>query len=174
MSTIAARQVSREDASDARAKTSSGKNKVRRNSIAPTKAPPNRKLIMHSGSGPGSTSPRGADNQGPLPMDLSLELEAKFPEELVLEMQSNAAKKAHRMVIGRMLGGRVTFKTLQECLKFHLPISFTSTTLLTRGYFFILFENEEGAKATRKLTSVEWSGLSLSFSRYAPSFDANA
>lgn len=68
----------------------------------------------------------------------------------------------------------MTFKTLQECLKLHLPISFTSATLLTRGYFLILFENEEGAKATRKLTSVEWSGLSLSFSKYAPGFDANA
>jgi hypothetical protein len=107
-------------------------------------------------------------------MDLSVELEVEFPEEMVLEMQNNATKKVRRMVIGRTLGGRVTFKTLQECLKLHLPISFTSATLLTRGYFLILFENEEGAKATRKLTSVEWSGLSLSFSKYAPGFDANA
>ncbi len=98
----------------------------------------------------------------------------EFPEEMVIEMKNNAAKKARRMVIGRTLGGRVTFKTLQECLKLHLPVSFTSATLLTRGYFLILFKNEEGAKATRKLTSVEWSGLSLSFSRYAPGFDANA
>jgi len=68
----------------------------------------------------------------------------------------------------------VTFKTLQECLKLHLLVSFTSATLLTRGYFLILFENEEGAKATRKLTSIEWSGLNLSFSKYALGFDANA
>ncbi len=46
--------------------------------------------------------------------------------------------------------------------------------LLTWGYFKILFENEEGAMATRKLTAVEWSGLSLSFSRYTPNFDANS
>jgi hypothetical protein len=169
--------VTREDASnalDARAKTSSGKNEARRNPTAPTKAPLNPNLITHSGSGPRSTSPPGADNQGPSPVDLSLELEAEFPEELVLEMQSNAAKKAHRTVIGRTLGGKVTFKTLQECLKLHLLVSFTSATLLTRGYFLILFENEEGVRATRKLTSVEWSRLSLSFSRFTPGFDVNA
>jgi len=107
-------------------------------------------------------------------VDLSVELKVEFPEEMVLEMKNNAAKKVRRMVIGRTLGGRVTFKTLQECLKLHLPVSFISATLLTRGYFLILFENEDGAKATRKLTSVEWSGLNLSFSRYAPGFDANA
>jgi hypothetical protein len=106
-------------------------------------------------------------------VDLSLELEAEFPEELVLEMQSNVAKKMRQTVIGWTLGGRTTFKTLQECLKLHLLVSFTSATLLTRGYFLILFENE-GARATRKFTSVEWSGLSLSFSRFTPSFNANA
>jgi hypothetical protein len=51
---------------------------------------------------------------------------------------------------------------------------FISATLLTHRYFLVLFENEEGAIYTRKLTTVEWSGLSLSFSRYTPNFDANA
>jgi hypothetical protein len=45
---------------------------------------------------------------------------------------------------------------------------------LTRGYFLILFENEEGTISTRKVTTVEWSGLSLSFSRFPPDFDVNA
>ncbi|CAK9871125.1 unnamed protein product [Sphagnum jensenii] len=89
-------------------------------------------------------------------------------------MQGNTAKKMRRTVIGRTLGGRATFKTLHECLKLHFPVSFISATLLTRGYFLILFKNEEGAIATRKLTSVEWSGLNLSFSKYTPSFDINA
>jgi hypothetical protein len=93
--------------------------------------------------------------------------------DMVLEMQGNAAKKACRTVIGRTLGGRVTFKALHKCLKLHLLVSFISTTLLTRGYFLILFENEEGAISTRKLTMVEWSGLNLSFSRYTPNFDAS-
>jgi len=70
-------------------------------------------------------------------------------------MQSNAARKARRTVIGHTLGGRPTFKALYECLKLHLPASFTSTTLLTHGYFLISFENEEGAIATRKLTTVD-------------------
>jgi hypothetical protein len=74
---------------------------------------------------------------------------------MVSEMQSNAAKKARRTVISRTLGGRPTFKTLHKCLKLHLPASFTSTTLLTRGYFLISFVNEEGAIAIRKLTTVD-------------------
>jgi len=45
---------------------------------------------------------------------------------------------------------------------------------LTRGYFLILFNSEEGAIATRKLTIVDWSGLSLSFSRFSPDFDTDA
>jgi hypothetical protein len=101
-------------------------------------------------------------------------LEADFPEEMVLEMQGAAAKKARRTVIGRTLGGRASFKALHECLKLHLPPSFVSTTLLTKGYFLILFDKEEGAIATRKLASVEWSGLTLSFSKFSPDFDASA
>jgi hypothetical protein len=79
-------------------------------------------------------------------------LEADFLEEMVLEMQGAATKKACRTVIGRILGGRASFKTFYECLKLHLPPSFVSTTLLTRGYFLILFDKEEGAIATRKLS----------------------
>ncbi len=107
-------------------------------------------------------------------MDYSIELKVDFPKELVIEMQVSAAKKARRTVIGRTLGGRTSFKTLQESLKLHLPASFISATLLTKGFFLIFFEDEEGATATRKLATVEWSGLNLSFSRYNPNFDANA
>ncbi|CAM6058866.1 unnamed protein product [Sphagnum tenellum] len=107
-------------------------------------------------------------------MDRGLELEAEFSHEMVFEMQSNAARKARRTVIGCTLGGRPTFKALHECLKLHLPATFTSTTLLTRGYFLISFENGEGAIATRKLTTVDWSGLSLSLSRFSPDFDSSA
>jgi hypothetical protein len=102
-----------------------------------------------------------------------MKLEAKLPQDMVTEMRSNAAKKARKMVIGRTLGGRATFKALHECLKLHLPTSYVSTTLLTRGYFLILFENEEGTVATRKLTTVDWSGLCLSFSKFSPDFDAS-
>ncbi|CAM6021601.1 unnamed protein product [Sphagnum balticum] len=42
--------------------------------------------------------------------------------------------------------------------RLHLPAPFLTVTLLTRGYFEVLFEKEEGAKAARKLTAVEWSG----------------
>jgi hypothetical protein len=46
------------------------------------------------------------------------------------------------------------------------------TTLLTQGYCEVLFADEEGAKATQRITTVEWSGLNLSFSRYVPNFDS--
>jgi hypothetical protein len=107
-------------------------------------------------------------------VDASLVLEAEFPEEMVLEMQSVTIKKARRTVIGTTLGGRATFKTLHECLKLHSPSSFISTMLLTRGYFLILFDKEEGVIATRKLPTVAWSGLSLSFSKFSPDFAASA
>jgi len=136
--------------------------------------PRNSALPTHPSNGPGSIIPTGADPQGPSPVDPSLVLEADFPFELVLEMQGAAAKKANRIVIGRTLGGRASFKALHECLKLHLPSSFVSTTLLMRGYFLILFEKEEGVIATRKLTTVDWNGLSLSFSKFSPNFDANA
>ncbi len=147
----------------------------RKNPNTPGTAPPtNPTLNVHSGSGSGRTSPPGEDIQGPSPVDYNIELEAKFPKEMVIEMRMNVARKAKRIVIGRTLGGRVSFKTLQESLKVHLPASFISTMLLTKGFFFILFKDEEGATATRKLATVEWGGLILSFSRYNPNFDANA
>jgi hypothetical protein len=128
------------------------------------------------GTGTGAASPKGEVAQGspPSPIDYSLEIETDFPIDLVLMMKENAAKKTRRIVIGRTLGGRGTLKTLLDCLKLHLPIPFVSITLLTRGYFEILFKEEEGANATKRLTAVEWSGLSLSFSRYTPNFDASS
>ncbi len=64
-------------------------------------------------------------------------------------------------------------QTLQDCLKLHLPTSYTSVTLLTRGFFEVLFMDEEGAKSARKIIVVEWSSLNLSFFRYIPNFEAS-
>jgi hypothetical protein len=158
----------------ARKEDPSKKTESRRRLNTFSTTPPNPALITRPSSGPGTTAPMGVDPQGPSPVDYSLELEAEFPQDMVIEMQGNVAKKARRTIIGRTLGGRATFKALHECLKLHLSVFYTSTTLLTRGYFLILFENEEGAISTRKLTTVEWSGLGLSFSRFSPDFDANA
>jgi hypothetical protein len=168
------RSDSREDLLVAEEKDSSGRSDSKRGSNTFKGTPPNPTPITRLGKGLGTIPPTGADPQGPSSMDYSLELEAEFPQDMVLKMQGNAAKKAHRTVIDRTLGGRATFKALHKCLKLHLPTSFTSTMLLTRGYFLILFENEEGAIATRKLTTVDLSGLSLSFSRFSPDFDSSA
>ncbi|CAM6009345.1 unnamed protein product [Sphagnum balticum] len=120
--------------------------------------------------------PRGETAQGPLPslVDYSMVVEANFPIDLVLMMKENAAKKVRRTVIGMTLGGKATLKSLLDCFKLPLLIPLVSITLLTRGYFEILFEEEEGAKATRRLTAIEWSGLCFSFSCYAPNFDASS
>jgi hypothetical protein len=103
-----------------------------------------------------------------------MEIVADFPTDLVVVMQESAAKKARRIVIHRTLGGRATFKALLDCLKLHLPTPFNSVSLLTRGYFEVLFENEKGAKATRRLAAVEWNEMGLSFSRYIPNFDSSS
>jgi hypothetical protein len=88
-------------------------------------------------------------------------------------MQRSAAQKARKTIIGRTLGGRTSFKALHDCLKFHLPTPFSTITLLTRGYFEIFFEDEDGARATRKLAVVEWSTWALSFSKYSANFRLN-
>jgi hypothetical protein len=121
----------------------------------------------------GSTLPSGEKPQGLSPVEYEIELEADFPLEMVLEMQECAVRKTRRMVIGRALGGRLTIKALQDCLKLHLLASYTLVTLLTKGFFEVLFTDEEGAKFARKITAVEWSGLNLSFLRYIPNFDVN-
>jgi len=40
-------------------------------------------------------------------------------------------------------------------------------------FFEVLFLDEKGAKATRKITSVEWSGMNFFLSRYVSNFDSN-
>ncbi len=169
-----ARQSEREDLSVARAKVPRKRGTHRKDLISSVKTPSLHTLIAQPGSRSSAATPDGGASQGPSLVDYNLKIEADFPKELVSTMRENAAKKARRTVIGRTLEGRATFKTLLDCLKLHLPTPPVSTTLLTRGYFEILFENEEGAKATRRLTAVEWNDLRLSFSRYIPNFDASS
>jgi hypothetical protein len=92
---------------------------------------------------------------------------------MVIELQRNAALRARKTVIGRTLAGRASFKELQDVLRLHLPAPFQTVTLLTWGYFKVLFEKEEGVKTARKLAAVEWSGWALSFSRYSALFRPN-
>jgi hypothetical protein len=92
---------------------------------------------------------------------------------MVLEMQEGVVHKTRRMVIGRTLGGRPTIKALQDCFELYLHASYTSITLLTKGFFEVLFTDEERAKFARKIIAMEWSDLNFSFSRYIPNFDAS-
>jgi hypothetical protein len=169
-----AKQSEREDLSAARAKAPRMRGTQRKNSINSVTTPSLQTLIAQPGNETSATSPDREVSQGPSLVDYNLEIEEDFPKELVLTMQENAAKKARRIVIGRTLGGRTTFKTLLNYLKLHLSAPFISIALLTRGYFEILFEDKEGAKATRRLMAVDWSGLCLSFSRYILNFDASS
>ncbi|CAM6073525.1 unnamed protein product [Sphagnum tenellum] len=173
--TAAARQMEKNNLSVAKAKAPGVKNSQRKNSRNLVITPSPHSLIEQPGTGTGAASPEGEAAQGPSPspIDYSLEVEADFLRDLVSMMKENAAKKARRTIIGRTVGGKATLKSLLDCLKLHLSIPLVSITLLTRGYFEILFEEEEGAKATRRLATIEWSGLSFSFSRYAPNFDVS-
>ncbi|CAM6003600.1 unnamed protein product [Sphagnum balticum] len=125
------------------------------------------------GNGTGASSPSGEDTQGPSPVDYNREIKAEFPPTMVIELQRNVTLRARKTVIGRTLAGRASFKDLQDCLRLHLPAPFLTVTLLTRGYFEVLFEEEEGAKAARRLAAVEWSGWALSFSKYSALFRPN-
>jgi hypothetical protein len=168
---IAAKQMAREDHSATKVRALSTKNAQRRKSALLVPAPSTPTLTMPLGNETKTTSPLGENLQGPSPVDYELELEAEFPPKMVLEMQEGVIQKVRRTIIGRTMGGRTTIKALHDCLKLHLPTSFISTTLLTRGYFEVLFTDEEGAKATWRITTVKWNGLNLSFSRYIP-FDS--
>jgi len=109
------------------------------------------------GNGTGAPSPSGEDTQGPSPVDYNLEIKAEFPNAMVIKLQKNATLRARKTVIGRTLARRASFKDLQDYLRLHLPAPFLTVTLLTRGYFEVLFEKEEGARAARKLAVVQWS-----------------
>jgi hypothetical protein len=170
---IATRRVAREDHSTIKAKVSSWKHTKRRKPITLASAPSTPLLIVLPGNRTGFAPPSDEEPHRPSPVDNELELEANFRLEMVLEMQKGAIHKARRMVIRRAMGGRPTIKVLQDCLKLNLLASYTSVTLLTRGFFEVLFMDEEGAKSAKRITTVEWSSLNLSFSRYIPNFDAS-
>jgi hypothetical protein len=93
----AERLVAKEDLSVARGKDPSERTKSRRRSNTFSATPPNPALI---------TRP------GPSPVDYNLELETEFPQDMVIEMQGNAAKKVSRTVIRCTLGERTTFKAV--------------------------------------------------------------
>jgi hypothetical protein len=73
-----------------------------------------------------------------------------------------------------VIRGRLTIKVLNDYLKFHLLTSFVLATLLTCDFFEVLFSNEEGAKATQKITLVEWNDMNFFFSKYVSNFNSNA
>ncbi len=125
------------------------------------------------GNGTGASSPSGEDTQDSSLVDYSLEIEAEFPPAMVIELPKNATLRACKMVIGRTLASRASLKDLQEVLRLHLSAPFLTVTLLTRGYFEVFFEKEEGARVARKLVVVEWSGWALSFSSYSCLFRPN-
>ncbi len=161
----AAKLTAREDLSHARAPASGARTTQKRQAAPAVREPPPPSLNAHPRNGPGAPSLLGEGTQGPSPIDYNLEIEADFSLDMVFDMQRSTAQKMRKTVIGKTLGGRASYKDLLDCLKLHLPAPFSTITLLTRRYFETLFEDEDGAKATRKLATVEWSGSALSFSK---------
>ncbi|CAK9858308.1 unnamed protein product [Sphagnum jensenii] len=90
----AERREAKEDLSAAREEDPSERTESRRGLNTSSTTPPNPTLIMRPGNGPRMTAPMGANPQGPSLVDYSLELEEEFPQEMVIKMQGNAAKKA--------------------------------------------------------------------------------
>ncbi len=169
----AAKQATRRDLTSAKTTAPSARTTQKRKMAPAVKDSPPPSLNAHPSNRLGAPFPSEEATQGPSLVDYSMEVAADFPLDMVLEMQRNAALKARRTVIGRTLGGKVTFKALQDYLKLHLLALFSAVTLLTRSYFEILFEDKEGARATKKLAAVEWSGWTFSFSKYSASFRSN-
>jgi hypothetical protein len=163
----------RKDLLHARAPASGARTTQKRQAATAVREPPPPSLNAHLGSGPGAPSLLGEGTQGPSPVDYNLEMEADFLPDMVFVMQRSAAQKACKMVIGRTLRGRASYKDLLDCFKLHLLAPFSTITLLTRGYFEILFEDEDGTKATRKFVAVEWNGWAFSFSKYSANFRPN-
>jgi hypothetical protein len=127
------------DASEA-PEASGAKNTQRKQAAPLVRELPPTSLDALPGNGTGASSPSGEDTQGPSPVDYRLEVKPAFPPAMVIELQKCAALRARKTVIGRTLAGRAFFKDLQDCLKLHLPTPFSTVTLLTRGYFEVLFE----------------------------------
>jgi hypothetical protein len=174
LAAVASGQVAREDLTTIKAKAPSLKHTQKRRIAAST--PPTTIFPLNTplGNGLGLTSLSKEEPQDPSPMDNNLELDAIFPLDMVVVMQEGAPRKAHKMVIGQTINGRLMIKVLNNCLKLHLPTSFVSTTLLTHCFFDVLFSDEERTKATRKITSVEWSDMNFFFFMYVSNFDSNA
>ncbi len=170
LSAEAVKLTTREDLSHARAPALGARTTQKRQAA---REPPPPSLNAHPSNKLGAPSLLGEGTQGPSPVDYNLEIEADFPPDMVLVMQRSAVQKAHKTVIGRTLGGRASYKDLLDCLKLHLPTPFSTITFLMSGYFEIFFEDEDGARATRKLAAVEWSGWALSFSKYSANFRPN-
>jgi hypothetical protein len=170
---VATSQVACENLSTPEEKAPSSKQEQKRRTTSFTFAPYIPPFITPLGNKSIIASPSGEEPQGPSPVDNDLELEAEFPLDMVVEMQEGAAKNTQRMVIGQTIESRLTIKVLNDCLKLHLPTSYISTTLLTRGFFEALLSDEEGTKMTRKITTVEWSDMSFFFSKNVSNFDAS-
>jgi hypothetical protein len=118
--------VVQEDHSTVKAKTSSSKHTQRNKPTTPASAPSTSTLIAPPSNGIGSLPiDYEPSPQGPSPIDYELELKADFPPEMVLEMQESVVRKTQKIVIRKALGGRPTIKAFQDCLKLHLPASYT-------------------------------------------------
>jgi len=122
-----------------------GARNARKKQTAPlVRENPSTSLDALPGNGTGASSPSGEDTQGPSPVDYNLEIKAKFPPTMVIELQRNAALRARKTVIGRTLVGRASFKDLQNCLKLHLLAPFLTVALLTRGYLRSSLKKRKG------------------------------
>lgn len=88
---------------------------------------------------------------------------SRFSHLRVQKSREAEDARGKQIVIVRCIGCSPSHKEIKESMQLHLHESFRTVTLLTPGFFEISFAEEAGAVAARKLTTVEWGGLSFCF-----------
>ncbi|CAM6067766.1 unnamed protein product [Sphagnum tenellum] len=113
--------------------------------------------------------------QRPLSSSLPEEEQAQLEQRLVKPKGNGEARKSQALSDGEKSGPSSQRLFLSEVPNEEMVQADKNTTELSEciHLFQVLFEKEEGARATRKLAAVKWSGWALSFSKYSALFRPN-
>jgi hypothetical protein len=99
-------------------------------------------------------------------VDEDFVLKMDIPNECLELTLTNMVTQTKKMLIQKLMGKILPFKELKDCLELHLHQSFYSIKLLTRGFFEVVFLEEEGTTRVRVMAVVEWEGLSMNFFKW--------
>jgi hypothetical protein len=103
------------------------------------------------------------DLQGSSPIDPMWELVHKYTQLRIhasMEAQVNWGRK---LIFNMCIGCKLFCKAIHDYMQIHLHVFYKLVTLFTKGFFEISFTEKVGAIATKKLSIVEWNGMTFSF-----------